>query len=125
MYKTFLLVGIGGALGSTLRYFLGLFLKSFSPVFPLGTLAANLLGCVCMGLVMGFSERFNWFSVEWRLFLASGFCGGFTTFSAFAFENIRLLQTGDYKTFILYTFSSLVVTFLAVVLGLMLAKLSW
>jgi CrcB protein len=123
MLKTIFLVGIGGAIGSTLRFALGLYLKSFSPILPLGTLAANLLGCVCIGLVMGFSERFNWFSAEWRLFLATGFCGGFTTFSAFAFENIKLLEQGDYRTFIMYTGVSLLFGMLAVVFGLWLAKL--
>ena len=90
--------------------------------FPYGTFAVNIVGCLAIGLVYGLAERFEWFSADLRLFLATGFCGGFTTFSSFAYENIELLQDKDYLTFGAYSALSVALGLGAAVLGLSLAK---
>lgn len=124
MGRILLLVGIGGAAGSVLRYLVSFYMqKPITSGFPYGTLAVNVLGCLLIGAIFGLSERFQWFTEEWRIFLAVGFCGGFTTFSAFALENVKLLQGGQYLSFLLYTLLSLVLGLLAVVGGHALAKI--
>lgn len=124
MGRTLLLIGVGGAAGSMARYLVSFYLqKSTTSVFPYGTLAVNLIGCLLIGILFGLSERFQWFTEEWRLFLAVGFCGGFTTFSAFALENVKLLQAGQYTYFLFYTGLSVGVGLLAVVGGTAFAKL--
>jgi CrcB protein len=83
MSKQLLLVGFGGFIGSVGRYLLsGLITKGFPNSFPIGTFTVNVLGCLIIGVIYGISERFGWLTQEWRLFLATGICGGFTTFSA-------------------------------------------
>ena len=124
MQRILFLVGLGGALGSILRYCLGTYLtKTVDVAFPMGTFFVNVLGCLAIGALFGLSDRWDWFTPEWRLFLATGFCGGFTTFSAFALENISFLQSGDYKTFVLYTLASLIFGFLSVLLGMQVGKI--
>lgn len=124
MARTLLFIGIGGAAGSVLRYLVSFYLqKSATPGFPYGTLLVNLAGCLLIGIIFGLSERFQWFTEEWRIFLAVGFCGGFTTFSAFALENVKLLQGGQYLSFLLYTLLSVGLGLVAVVAGNVLAKI--
>ncbi len=123
MIKTLVIIGIGGLLGSVCRYLVSFYVtKNIPAAFPYGTFIVNITGCLLIGLIYGFSERFSWVTPEWRLFLATGFCGGFTTFSAFAFENTRLLQTGQYLTFGLYSIASFALGLLAVFAGLSIAK---
>src|SRR5579875_2829003 len=96
MIKLFFIIGLGGAIGSFLRYCTGLlFAKSHLSAFPYATLTVNITGCFIIGLLFSSSEKYQWLSVNWRLFLITGFCGGFTTFSTFAYENIKLLQEGN------------------------------
>ena len=124
MYRILFIVGLGGAIGSILRYLASVYLsKLVAHAFPLGTFVVNISGCLVIGVVFGLSERFEWFSPEWRLFLATGICGGFTTFSTFAYENIQLLQNGDYKTFFIYSLLSFVFGLLAVLVGMSLTKI--
>jgi CrcB protein len=88
-----LLVAIGGALGSVARYALsGAVQRSF---FPTGTLAVNIIGCLVIGFVGGLAARPSGLSSNARLFLATGLCGGFTTFSAFGFETLQLIGDGE------------------------------
>jgi CrcB protein len=121
MLNSIFLVGIGGAFGSIARFLTGYYVNKFivSP-FPYGTFTANLLGCFVIGLVFGMVQRFEWFTPELRLLLATGFCGGYTTFSTFAYENLNLLQTQQYSTFALYTLISLSAGIIAVAAGLFL-----
>ena len=122
--KIIMLVGAGGFIGSVARYLMTLFLMRAMPgVFPYGTFAVNILGCLVIGLVYGLSEKFARFNPDWRLFIATGICGGFTTFSAFAYENIKLLQQGEWIMFAWYSFSSFALSLIAVAAGLMLTKI--
>ncbi|MBS1496338.1 MAG: fluoride efflux transporter CrcB [Bacteroidetes bacterium] len=104
MIKNFILVGIGGGIGAMLRYLLYYFLKTTD--FPLGTLVINIIGSFIIGLVIAASIKNVSFSAEAKLFLATGICGGFTTFSSFSVENILLIQEGRLNTALLYTLLS-------------------
>jgi len=107
--KEVLIVGLGGFAGSISRYLIQLAVISrFATLFPLGTVAINLAGSLLVGLIFGYAERFSWMNAEWRLFLAIGFCGSFTTFSAFAFDNLRLLEDGNYYQLFWYISLSLI-----------------
>ena len=88
----FLLVGVGGALGSMARYGMGLALPSSG--FPYATLAVNVIGCFCIGMAMPTAARIEALSPELRLLIVVGFLGGFTTFSAFGNETVALLRSG-------------------------------
>ncbi len=124
MSKAIILVGVGGLLGSICRYLVSiLFAKEFPFAFPFGTFAVNVLGCFLIGLFYGLSDKYNWFTPELRLFVTTGFCGGFTTFSSFAFENIKLLQTSEYLNFVMYSIGSFAFGLLAVFGGLAISKL--
>lgn len=117
-----LLIGIGGAIGSIARYLIGVYIsKIFLSTFPLGTFIVNFLGCLLIGIFFGLAERYN-MAPEWRIFLTAGICGGFTTFSAFAFENLRLLQDQKYYTFTAYSLGSLVLGIVAIFVGLIVVK---
>ena len=124
MRYNIILVGVGGLLGSIARYLTATyFTKLIANPFPFGTFAVNIVGCLVIGVIYGLSARFNWLTPEWRLFLATGFCGGYTTFSSFALENMQLLQQANYTTFTLYSITSFVLGLAAVFMGLLLAKI--
>ena len=120
--KSFLLVFLGGGLGSGLRYLVTTSMSQYSKVLPFGTFAVNMLGCLLIGLILGYAQKENALTSNQTLLLATGFCGGFTTFSAFAQENFQLLKTGDIMQFSIYTIGSIVVGLLAVFMGLYIAK---
>lgn len=123
MGKILLLVGIGGFIGSIARYSIGVFTaKHFSENFPYGTFAVNILGCLLIGIIYGLSEKHDWMTNEWRLFLAAGICGGFTTFSGFSLENLTLLENNNYSGFFIYAVGSLILGLIAVWGGLTLIK---
>ena len=121
----FILVILGGSIGSGSRYLLTNYItKAYPSSFPFGTFAVNIIGCLLIGIIYGTTARFqDASSVQWRLFLATGLCGGFTTFSAFAYENIQLLQSENYVSFTMNTLGSCIFGFIAVFLGIMLTKL--
>ena len=122
MFKNMLVVGFGGLIGSVARYLAVVFITDNSSTrFPLGTFIVNIVGCLLIGVLSGLSERYELLP-EWRLFFAAGICAGFTTFSSFAFENVRLLQDRDYLTFILYTVLSFTVGIAATILGLVATR---
>ncbi len=121
--KPILLVFIGGGVGSALRYIISNTYNSAFPSFFLGTFLVNSIGCLLMGLIIGLSFKGNFLSHQQTLLLTTGFCGGFTTFSAFAFEKYELLNTGAIMHFALYLFSSIITGIVAVALGIWLAKI--
>lgn len=122
--RIFLLIGIGGFLGSIARYLTASYFTKIIPsAFPYGTFAVNILGCLAIGIVYGLSERCSWFTPEWRLFLATGLCGGYTTFSSFTYENVELLQNGNYFTFASYSIASFVLCLVSSFIGLILTKI--
>ncbi|MDR1340811.1 MAG: fluoride efflux transporter CrcB [Prevotellaceae bacterium] len=122
--KTLLLVGLGGGLGSMLRYLATCFITGRITRFPAicGTFAVNFTGCLIIGIAFGLSERYSWFSPQIRLFLTTGICGGYTTFSAFAYENINLMRNGNYSLSLVYILASVVVCFSATFVGFAIGK---
>tara|TARA_B100001250_G_scaffold374129_1_gene360740 strand:- start:180 stop:551 length:372 start_codon:yes stop_codon:yes gene_type:complete len=115
--KNFLLVFIGGGFGSGLRYLISNLMNQYSKVLPFGTFTVNMFGCLLIGLVLGFAQKENVLSTNQTLLLATGFCGGFTTFSAFANENLELLRNGELFNFSLYLFSSIFIGIILVYIG--------
>ena len=122
MMKNFLLVFIGGGFGSGLRYLIGKYLNSSLGSFPIGTFTVNIIGSLLIGLILGYAAKENSLSQNQVLLLATGFCGGFTTFSAFAQESFQMLKTGDIMQFSIYTIGSIVVGLIAVFIGIYIAK---
>jgi CrcB protein len=120
--KQILLVFIGGGFGSTLRYIIGKYMNSTETGIPWGTFTANILGSLIIGVILGFAAKNDALSSNQTLLLATGFCGGFTTFSSFAYENHVFLKSGDFTSFALYTIGSFIIAFLAVFAGLFIAK---
>lgn len=92
------LVGTGGFFGAMFRFGLNHVVQKSAPLstFPYGTLVVNMLGCLLIGLAVGFVETRQLVAPEFRLFVIIGLLGGFTTYSAFAFETLGLLRDADY-----------------------------
>ena len=126
MFRNFLLVGAGGAVGSMARYGLSFLVgKMVVSPFPYGTFTINILGSLIIGVLFGLAGRFHWYNEGQEglyLLLASGFCGGFTTFSTFALENVNLMGKGQSTVAIVYTGLSVVVGLLLCRLGIWLAS---
>ena len=120
--KQVLLVFIGGVIGSALRYAIGKFFNIHSTGFPWGTFSVNIIGSLLIGVFMGVALKNSSFSENQTLLLVTGLCGGFTTFSAFAYENQQFLKEGDLTTFAVYTLGSLSLGILAVFIGLFVSK---
>lgn len=124
MLKTILLVGTGGFIGSVARYFVSkLNVESGLFSLPVGTLIVNVLGSFILGALIGMADRNAGLTFEWRLFLMVGLCGGFTTFSTFAGENLTLMHNGQFLAIAVYTGLSVFLGFVAVFLGYSLTKL--
>lgn len=124
MTRSLLLVGIGSFIGGVSRYLTQQFVQKHYPSsIPLGTLSVNILGCFLIGILYALADKGNLLSPAMRLLLATGFCGGYTTFSSFAQENISLLQDGEFFYTSLYVALSVVIGFAAVYLGILFIKL--
>ena len=122
--KHILLIGFGGFIGSIARYYISrINLTADFLSLPLGTLIVNVLGSLILGFLTGIAERSILMNVELRLFLMIGLCGGFTTFSTFAGENLMLMRNGQFGTILLYTGLSVFLGFMAVYLGYISTKL--
>lgn len=118
-----LLVAAGGALGSVLRYLVGVWtLRSFGPAFPWGTMTVNITGSFLIGVLSEVIARKFGASAEMRVFLITGILGGYTTFSAFSLDAITLLERGEPVTALIYVTSSVLLSALAVFAGLALMR---
>jgi CrcB protein len=117
--KELLFVGLGGAAGSMLRWLIG---RSLNVGFPWGTLLVNVAGCLIVGLLLGLAERGHLSSPAIRVLLVAGFCGGFTTFSAFMGENLAMLRGGEFLHFALYAAGSMIFGLAAGWLGWLISK---
>ena len=120
--KSFLLVFLGVGLGSALRYLVASAMNQYSKVLPFGTFTVNIIGCLLIGMILGYAQRENTLTSNQTLLLATGFCGGFTTFSAFANENLELIKNGEIFNFSVYTIGSILVGVLAVFIGFYLTN---
>nr|WP_037325342.1 fluoride efflux transporter CrcB [Salinimicrobium terrae] len=120
--KQIFLVFLGGGVGSALRFLIAKNLNPLS-VIPLGTLLVNFSGSLIIGFILGIGLKEEMISPNTTLLLATGFCGGFTTFSAFSFENVALLKAGDYINFGIYSAGSIFLGIAAILIGLWLSKM--
>lgn len=116
-----LAVALGGALGSVGRYLIALLIGRISKYsFPYETLAANLIGCLLIGLLWGYFERVQ-VSNEFRLFLFTGILGGFTTFSTFARESVQYFKSGEPLIAMAYLLASNIFGLALVAIGFMIS----
>ncbi len=121
MFRNFLLVGVGGAAGSMARYGVSFIFSKFTPNTFVGTFVINIIGSLLIGVLFGLMPRTTWLQAGGWLLLASGVCGGFTTFSTFALENVNLMQKGQFITAVVYTGLSVVIGLLLCRVGIRLA----
>lgn len=121
--KVIIAIGAGSFIGGTLRYLLSQFVQTkFLSVFPFGTFLVNIIGCFLIGLFFGLADRGS-LTNEWRLFLATGLIGGFTTFSAFSSETVNLLRDGQLGYATVYVASSVILGLLATYIGLSIIRI--
>jgi CrcB protein len=120
MLKNLLLVALGSGAGSVLRFLFSIWFRHQS--FPLATLLVNIIGSFIIGLVIAVSLRNSSFDANWRLLLATGVCGGFTTFSALSAEGLQLLQQQRFGIFAMYVCGSIILGLLATWLGFSFMK---
>ncbi|MDY2986608.1 MAG: fluoride efflux transporter CrcB [Peptoniphilus sp.] len=116
-----LIVGLGGFIGSVLRYLIGL-IGIDKTQLPIKTLIINIVGSFVIGLVVAIGLKNKDLDYRWILFLRVGICGGFTTFSSFAFENFQLFNQGEFIIGISYISLSVVISILAIVLSQYLVR---
>jgi CrcB protein len=123
MFRLLLIIGSGSFIGGIARFLISRYVQSQAlSTFPYGTFLVNVAGCFLIGIFYGLSERGNLMNAELRMFLTVGFCGGFTTFSTFASENISLLREGDFFYFALYTSLSIFLGLMATYIGNLIIK---
>ena len=123
MIKNFLIVGLGGAVGSMLRYAVQkIFQVQTAAAFPTGTLLVNIAGCFLIGILWSLVSRSLTWNDEMKLLLMTGFCGGFTTFSAFTLEGIGLLKENRTVLFVIYFTARVVGGLLATFMGIRIVK---
>ena len=121
--KNILLVGLGGGLGSMARYVCQKWVAdNYAPHFPWGTFAVNIAGCLVIGIFWGLAFKSFAVNESWKLFLMTGLCGGFTTFSAFTLEGIGLIREQRLAVFFSYVGVSVVFGLLATYIGMKIIR---
>lgn len=121
--KILLIIFFGGGMGSILRYGVNRCITNLvTSAFPYGTFLVNITGCFLIGFLVFFTERLSTNALNWRLFLVTGLCGGYTTFSSFSFENVQLMSDHQIFTVLLYTLGSVAIGFLATYMGILSAR---
>lgn len=124
MIRTLLIIGLGGAIGSILRFLTSVLVnKYWANHFPLATFLTNALGCFLIGFLIGFLEKQQLANSDLRWFLITGFCGGYTTFSTFGYENINLFQNQNTLIAFAYIALSVIIGLMAVWFGLFVSKM--
>ncbi len=123
MLKQLILVGLGGGIGSVFRYLTSLATaKYLIGQFPIATFLANIFGCLILGFCVSLFSKNPDDSENLRLLFITGFCGGYTTFSTFAFENVQFLQQENYGLLVTYTLASILVGLAAIFIGISFGK---
>jgi len=121
--KILVIIFFGGGLGSLARFGLNRWIAGLvTSAFPYGTFLVNITGCFLIGFLVFYTERFGTNALNWRLFLVTGFCGGYTTFSSFSFENVQLMSDHQIFTMLFYTLGSIAIGFLATYMGILSAR---
>jgi len=121
--KNILLVGLGGGLGSMARYVCQKWVAdNYAPHFPWGTFAVNIIGCLVIGIFWGLAFKSFATNESWKLFLMTGLCGGFTTFSAFTLEGIGLIREQRLVLFFSYIAVSVLLGLLATYIGMKITR---
>jgi CrcB protein len=123
-----IMIAAGSAIGGVFRYLLTAYVQQHTGTeFPLGTLTVNIVGSLLLGIFLRYALGSQEISAETRALLTTGFCGGFTTFSTFSYESVRLLQDGDYRRAATYVLASVAVSLAAMFLGLAIGAqlLTW
>lgn len=117
MSRDIVFVGIGGLVGCVARFLVVSLTANLLANVPLGTLLVNISGCFLIGAGAGLAEQYEWMRGEGRILLLAGFCGGFTTYSAFALENLQFLIEKNYWMFGAYSLLTFALCLAAVALG--------
>lgn len=121
--RIILVIFFGGGLGSIFRYLVNRWATgTIISIFPYGTFLVNIIGCFLIGFLVFMTDRIGPSAINWRLFLVTGFCGGFTTFSSFSFENVQLISNHQIFIMLIYTMSSIVLGLFATYIGILVAR---
>lgn len=121
--KALLIIWLGGGIGSVFRYLVQIGISKLVHVtFPVGTFVVNITGCFIIGLLYGLADKYSAITFEWRLFLITGLCAGYSTYSSFSYEGISLFRQGNYTYFILYITLTVVVGLFATLGGMTIIK---
>jgi CrcB protein len=120
--QTFFWISLGAVAGANLRYVISQQLARLTIVFPYGTLAVNVSGSLIIGFFLVWTTDRVLVDPRWRLLIAIGFCGGYTTFSSYAFETFALVEQGRWFSAMWNVLASNVFCFIGVILGAMLAR---
>jgi fluoride exporter len=121
--RIILLIGTGSFIGGVFRYLTSQLIQNkVSTTFPFGTLWVNIIGCFIIGILFGLSEKGN-LDPDWRLFLVTGICGGYTTFSAFSMDSISLFRDGQFIQGFIYISGTVFFGLMATLIGIAIPKL--